>query len=285
MAHKYFGEILKGKRAVITGANRGLGLLMARRFLECGASVAICSAPNENYTDAVEKLQKLDANYHVKGFCPNLSSKKDIEVMTKEIVSDWGGIDILINNAGIYPARNFDAYSQELFQTVFDVNVTGMFVTSQVISEIMAAQGGGVIVNTSSMAGVDGAMGNIGYTASKFAVEGLTLGMARELGPKKIRVNAVAPAGIKAVDFDGNEKNLSEKNSNLSEEKLLAFKKAENTALQFAPMGRYQGHPDEIIHAFIFLASDAASFISGETLAVNGACIWPAASPMSNLKC
>ena len=281
MAHKYFGEILKGTRAVITGANRGLGLLMARRFLECGASVAICSAPNENYEDAVEKLQKLNANYHVKGFSPNLSSKRDIDVMTKEIVSDWGGIDILINNAGIYPSSNFAAYAQELFQTVFDVNVTGMFVTSQVISEIMAEQGGGVIVNTSSVAGVDGAMGNIGYTASKFAVEGLTLGMARELGPKKIRVNAVAPAGIKSVDFDGNEKNPSERNLDLPEEKLLVLEKAEAAALQFAPMGRYQGHPDEIINAFIFLASDAASFISGETLVVSGACIWPAASPMS----
>ncbi len=277
--HPYFGEILKDKRAVITGANRGLGLLMARRFLECGAKVAICCAPHEEYAEAVEKLRALNSSYQVKGFRPNLSSENDLEAMVQEITADWGGIDILINNAGLYPAQTFDEYPKELFQTVFDVNVTGTFLTSRIVSRAIAAQGGGVIINTSSMAGIDGAMRNIGYTSSKFAVEGLTLGMARELGPKNIRVNGVAPAGIKTVDFDGNE--VVQIPKGMDETAQAAMVEAAKLAAKFAPLGRFQTHPDELINVFLFLASDAASFISGQNIAVSGACIWPAASPAS----
>ena len=278
--HPYFGEILKDKRVVITGANRGLGLLMARRFLECGAKVAICCAPHAEYTEAVTKLKALNDAYQVKGFRPNLSDEDELSDMVKTVTADWGGIDILINNAGLYPARTFDVYPKELFQTVFDVNVTGTFMTSKVVARVMEQQGGGVIINTSSLAGLDGAMRNIGYTSSKFAVEGLTLGMARELGPKNIRVNAVAPAGIKTVDFDGNEV-VSPIQADMNEEVKAKMAEAAKLAGNFAPMGRFMCHPDELINTFIFLASDAASFISGQTIAVSGACIWPAASPAS----
>ena len=277
--HKYFGEILANKRVIITGANRGLGLLIARRFLETGAKVAICCAPQEEYAEAVEKLQALDASYSVKGFNPNLTDEEALNAMIADIEEDWGGIDILINNAGLYPAKEFDEYPKELFKTVFDVNVTGTFVTSQCVARAIAKQGGGAIINTSSMAGIDGAMRNIGYTASKFSVEGLTLGMARELGPKNIRVNAVAPAGIKTVDFDGNE--VMQKMPNMTDEMMEQMAKAAKIAANYAPMGRFMVHPDELINAFIFLASDAANFISGQTIAVSGACIWPAASPAS----
>ena len=283
--HNYFGEILKEKRVIITGANRGLGLLMARRFLECGAKVAICCAPHENYENAVANLRALKDIYQVKGFRPNLSNEQDLEFMVQDIVKDWGGVDVLINNAGLYPAKVFAEYPKELFQTVFDVNVTGVFLTSKIVSNVMAKQGKGVILNTSSMSGVDGAMRNIGYTASKFAVEGLTVGMARELGFKGIRVNAVAPAGIKSADFDGNE--IEPKNgraSGLSDETLdLLAGEATRNALKFSPLGDFQCHPDEVINAFIFLASDAAGFISGHTITVSGACIWPAASPLSSM--
>lgn len=277
--HRYFGEILQGKRVIITGANRGLGLLMARRFLETGAKVAICCAPQEKYHDAVEKLQALDQSYSIKGFNPNLTDEEALNAMIADIEADWGGIDILVNNAGLYPAKVFDEYPKDLFKTVFDVNVTGTFVTSQCVARAIARQGGGVIINTSSMAGIDGAMRNIGYTASKFAVEGLTLGMARELGPKNIRVNAVAPAGIKMVDFDGNE--IEHKMPTMTDEMIAKMVEAAKLAANFAPMGRFMVHPDELINVFIFLASDAASFISGQTIAVSGACIWPAASPAS----
>lgn len=91
---------------MITGANRGLGLLMARRFLECGAKVAICCAPHEEYTEAVTKLKALNDAYQVKGFRPNLSDEDELSDMVKTVTADWGGIDILINNAGLYPGQN-----------------------------------------------------------------------------------------------------------------------------------------------------------------------------------
>lgn len=277
--HQYFGNVLADKRVVITGANRGLGLLMARRFLECGAKVAICCAPQEDFEEAVAQLQSLDKSYQVKGFKPNLSEEAGLQEMVASIVQDWQGIDILINNAGLYPAKSFAIYPKALFQTVFDVNVTGMFMVSQCISEVMAKQGGGAIVNTSSMAGIDGAMHNIGYTSSKFAVQGLTLGMARELGPRGIRVNGVAPAGIEQVDLDG-QPLVRSRGEGMD---MGAMLDAMKVAQKFSPLGKCMCHPDDIINAFIFLASDAAGFISGQTIAVSGAAIWPAASPASSL--
>lgn len=281
MPHHYFGTILAGKRALITGANRGLGLLMARRFLECGAKVAICCAPHEDIDEAVAQLRALDASYDVLGFHPELTDEAALDDILTQIETQWGGLDILINNAGLYPPRNFEAYPQSLFRQVFDVNVIGMFVMSQKAVRLLKKQGRGAIINTSSMAGIDGAMQNIGYTASKFAVEGLTVGMARELGPYGIRVNAVAPAGMLKTDVNGQE--IAFTPTPDAQFDPAKAREAYETALKFAPMGKFQCHPDEMINAFIFLASDAAGFISGQTIAVSGACIWPAASPASTL--
>ena len=134
------------------------------------------------------------------------------------------------------------------------------------------------------MAGINGAMANIGYTSSKFAVEGLTLGMARELGKYNIRVNAVAPAGMEKTAVNGNIIPMdTSAYANMPPETIAKLQKATETALKFAPMGKFNCHPDEMINAFIFLASDAAAFISGQTIAVSGACIWPAASPASSM--
>lgn len=280
MTHQYFGNILAGKRALITGANRGLGLLMTHRFLQCGAKVAICCAPNEDIEEAVTALRKIDSNFAVLGFKPNLTDEQALEDMLAVIEKTWGGLDILINNAGLYPPKRFEEYPQELFKTVFDVNVTGLFTLTQKAVRLLKQQPHSAIVNTSSMAGIDGAMGNIGYTASKFAVQGLTLGMARELGRYGIRVNAVAPAGMSKTDVYGKEITMNYGDNKIDQQ---AAQNAYEIAMKFAPMGQFQCHPDEMINAFIFLASDAAGFISGQTIAVSGACIWPAASPASTL--
>lgn len=282
MAHQYFGTILENKRVLITGANRGLGLLMARRFLECGAKVAICSAPHEDPTEAVRQLQAVNPDFAVLGFKPNLTNEAELDAVMQTIEQNWGGLDILVNNAGIYPFKPFEEYPQELFRNVFDVNVTGLFaMTKKAMELIKKNQNGGAIVNTSSMAGVAGSMNNIGYTASKFAVEGLTLGMARELGRYHIRVNGVAPAGMIKTDVDGNAIESGMTAMMKDPEAAQRLQQASAFAAHFAPMGSYQCHPDEVINAFIFLASDAASFISGQTIAVSGACVWPAANPMA----
>lgn len=284
MSHKYFGEILAGKRALITGANRGLGLLMARRFLECGAKVAIFCAPHEDIEPAVADLKAVDPSFEVLGFKPSLTDEVALREIMQEIEEKWGGLDILVNNAGIFPSKKFEEYPQELFRTVFDVNVNGMFVTSQVAVELLKKNPtGGVILNTSSMAGVSGAMANIGYTASKFAVQGLTLGMARELGKYNIRVNAVAPAGMEKTDVNGDIIPMDGVYGSMPPEVLAKMQEATQIALKFAPLGKFNCHPDEMINAFIFLASDAAQFISGQTIPVSGACIWPAASPASSI--
>lgn len=285
MAHKYFGNILEGKRALITGSNRGLGLLMAHRFLECGASVVICSAPHEDVTEAVNQLKEINPSFEVMGCKPNLTDEADLETLMNIIESGWGGLDILINNAGIYPFKPFEAYPLELFRQVFEVNVMGLFTISQKAAELMKKNpNGGVILNTSSMAGISGSMANIGYTASKFAVQGLTLGMARELGKYHIRVNGVAPAGMYRTDVNGEnveKQELSKVIGKFVEEKEINV--IEKITKKFSPLGSYMCHPDEEINAFIYLASDAAQFISGQTIAVDGACIWPAANPMSCL--
>lgn len=288
MAHKYFGNLLEDRRVLITGGNRGLGLLMAHRFLECGAKVVICSAPQEDVTEAVQQLKSIDDNFEVMGCRPNLSNEKELEQLMSILESGWGGLDILINNAGIYPFKPFEDYPQKLFKQVFDVNVTGMFTVSQKAVSLMKKNpNGGVIINTSSLAGISGSMANIGYTSSKFAVEGLTLGMARELGKYKIRVNSVAPAGMEKTDVLGNVQESAGPGALLGQEGNEGFSEAlriaEKTANKFSPLGSYRCHPDQVVNVFLFLASDAAGFISGQTIAVDGACIWPAANPMSCL--
>lgn len=279
MAHKYFGTIMQDRRVIISGSSSGLGLLMARRFLECGAKVVVMSAPFEEIDPVVEQLRALDPAYDVLGYRPNLSNAEEVGAMLKEVVEKWGGVDVLINNAGIFPTRPFEEYPKDLFEKVFDLNVTGTFVlTQETVKYMKNNPNGGAIINTSSMAGVDGAMKNIGYTSSKFAVEGLTLGMARELGKYQIRVNAVAPAGMIKTDINGDPIPMNTANIGYNQEKMA---EAYKIAQLFQPMGTCTMHPDEEINAFIFLASDAARYISGQTLAVSGACIWPAASPAS----
>lgn len=282
MAHKYFGTILEGKRAIITGANKGLGLLMARRFLDCGAKVAILCAPFEEIEPAVQELRAIDDNFEVLGYKPNLTNEDELAEMLQDIIANWGGVDILVNNAGMYPTRPFEQYPKDMFEKVFDLNVTAPFVVTQQVLKVMKQnENGGVVLNTSSMAGTAGAMRNIGYTASKHAVEGLTKGMARELGQYGIRVNGVAPAGIDRTDVNGNPVPLEGVSMDgYNQEKMMD---AIQISKKFCPMGTAQLHPDEYINAFIFLASDAARFISGHTIEVNAAAVWPAASPASCL--
>ena len=249
MAHKYFGNILEGKRVLITGANRGLGLLMAHRFLECGAKVAICSAPFEDVSEAVDQLSAINPEFKILGMKPNLSNEEEAEKAMRIIEAGWGGLDILINNAGIYPFKPFEQYPQELFKNVFDVNVTGLFTMSQKAVELLKKNAeGGVILNTSSLAGISGSMANIGYTASKYAVQGMTLGMARELGKYKIRVNGVAPAGMYRTDVYGNvieSQGASALLGQDGDEFAEKFARAAEAAKHFQPLGDYQCHPDD----------------------------------------
>ena len=241
--------MLKNKVAIITGSTRGIGFETALKYLENGAKVVILGTKEEGVNKAIELLKDKG---EVIGFCPNLSSLDEVTETFNKVIEKYGKIDILINNAGISASESIYDYKEEDFKKIIDLNVTGVFTCCKVVAPIMKKNGGGVILNTSSMVSLYGQSSGCGYPASKFAVNGLTKSLARELGKDNIRVNAVAP-GIIYTDM---MRNVPE---NVIE-----------PLIKNIPLKRI-GQPSDIANAFVFLASDMASYISGAILSVDGA--------------
>ena len=242
---------LKDKLVIITGGSRGIGFATARKFLQEGASVVIGANSKESAEKAVSKLKEEFPSSVIDGISPSLSSYESVKEAFKEVVSKYGRIDILINNAGVSESTPFANYSEELFDKVMDLNVKGVFNASRVASEYMVEQGKGVILSTSSMVSLTGQPSGLAYPTSKFAVNGMTVSLARELGPKGIRVNAVAPGIIETDMMKAVPKEVIEP--------LIAR----------IPLARL-GQPEDIANAFAFLASDEASYINGVILSVDG---------------
>ena len=192
--------MLKDKVAVITGATRGIGYATAKKFLENGCKVVIFGSKSETVKKALESLRKENKDYDVKGFYPDLTNLKEVEEVFNKIKNLYGKIDILVNNAGISARESIYEYKEEDFKKIMDLNVNAVFNCSKAVSLIMKENKGGVILNTSSMVSIYGQPSGCGYPASKFAVNGLTKSLARELGKDGIRVNAVAP-GIILTDM------------------------------------------------------------------------------------
>ena len=192
--------MLKDKVAVITGATRGIGYATAKKFLENGCKVVIFGSKDETVSKALESLRKENKDYDVKGFYPDLTNLKEVEEVFNKIKELYGKIDILVNNAGISARESIYEYKEEDFKKIMDLNVNAVFNCSKAVSLIMKENKGGVILNTSSMVSIYGQPSGCGYPASKFAVNGLTKSLARELGKDGIRVNAVAP-GIILTDM------------------------------------------------------------------------------------
>ena len=191
---------LKDKVAIITGGSRGIGFATADRFLAEGATVILTASSPATADKAVTALQEKYPAATVAGISPDLTSLDAVREAFSKITEQYGRIDILVNNAGISESTPFTAYTEELFDKVMDLNVKGVFNATRAASESMIAQGAGVILSTSSMVSISGQPSGFAYPASKFAVNGLTVSLARELGPKGIRVNAVAP-GIIETDM------------------------------------------------------------------------------------
>ena len=242
--------MLKNKVAIITGGTRGIGLEIARLFKENNAEVIIFGSKKESIDKAVEKLQQ--ENIEVKGYYPNLDDYRDIEKTIEEIHKEFGHIDILVNNAGISANKKIEDTTSEEFQKIMNLNVNAIFNMTKAVVPYMKENNGGVIVNTSSMVSIYGQPSGVGYPTSKFAVNGLTKSLARELAPSNIRVNAVAP-GITNTDMV----------AALPKEMIQPL-------IKTIPLGRI-GEPRDIANAFLFLASDMASYITGEILSVDGA--------------
>ena len=242
---------LENKVAIITGGSRGIGYATADAFLREGAKVILTASTQESADKAVDKLREKHPGSVVVGISPDLS---DLESVRKSFITQTmqlGCVDILVNNAGVSESTPFMDYSEEAFDKVMDLNVKGVFNTTRAAVECMVARGTGVILNTSSMVSIYGQPSGIAYPASKFAVNGLTVSLARELGPKGIRVNAVAP-GIIETDMM----------------KAVPQEVIEPLVGQI-PLRRL-GQPEDIANAFVFLASDEASYISGVVLSVDG---------------
>lgn len=242
--------MLNNKVSIITGGTRGIGLEIARTFKKNNAKVIIFGSKKETVDKAIEELQK--ENLTVEGYYPNLNDYNEVNQVIKEIYNKYGHIDILVNNAGISANKKIEDTTPEEFQKIMDINVNAIFNTTKATVPYMKKNNNGVILNTSSMVSIHGQPSGVGYPASKFAVNGLTKSLARELAPSNIRVNAVAP-GIINTDMV----------ASLPKEMIEPLVKT-------IPLGRI-GEPKDIANAFLFLASDMASYITGEILSVDGA--------------
>lgn len=244
--------MLEGKVAIITGGTRGIGYETVRTFLENKAKVVLFGSRQETVDKAVESLKKENSNYNVFGLFPNLSNEFEVREAYDIVKERYGSIDILINNAGVSSSTPLANYTIEEYDKIVELNIKSVFTCSKAVISYMEEQGSGVILNTSSMVSIYGQPSGCMYPTSKFAVNGLTKSLARELAPKNIRVNAVAP-GITETDMV----------ANLPREMIEPL-------IKTIPLGRI-GKPRDIANAFLFLASDMASYITGEILQVDGA--------------
>ena len=243
--------ILEGKVAVVTGGSRGIGLAICKRFAEEGAKVALCGSRQETADKGVAEVLAAHPTATVMGFAPELTDEVAVEAALAKVAEAFGHLDIVVNNAGITQSTPLVDYTPADFDKIIDINIKSVLNGCQAAARVMG-ESGGCIINTSSMVGTFGQPSGVGYPASKFAVNGITRSLARELGPKGIRVNAVAP-GITATDMVA----------------ALPPKMIEPLKAQI-PLRRV-GEPEDVANAFVFLASDLASYVTGAVLPVDGA--------------
>jgi 3-oxoacyl-[acyl-carrier protein] reductase len=246
---------MNAKVVLVTGGAAGIGKATALRFAEEGAIVVICDVNEEVGQATLKELGEGAAFYKV-----NVADREEVQKWVDDVVARFGRIDVLVNNAGVLRDGQLIKFkngelvgqmSEENFDLVISVNLKGVFNCTQAVAPVMAGQGGGVILNATSVVGLDGNFGQTNYVATKSGVIGMTKVWSRELGRFGIRVNAVAPGFI-----------ATEMVTSMPEKILDGMKSR-------TPLGRL-GEPRDIANAYLFLASDEASFITGETLRVDG---------------
>ena len=242
--------MLDGKVAIVTGGTRGIGLAVVRNFLNNGAKVALFGSKKESVEKALSILKEENENFQVSGFYPDLTSEREIRDTLAKIAEEFGKIDILVNNAGLSSSTKIEDYTIEEYDKIANVNMKGGFVCSKEVVPYLKETHGNII-NISSMVSIYGQPAGCVYPMSKFAVNGLTKSLSRELAPVGIRVNAVAP-GITKTDMV----------ASLPDEMIKPL-------IATIPIGRI-GEPEDIANACLFLASDMASYITGEIMQVDG---------------
>ncbi len=239
---------LANRVAIITGAARGIGRGAAERFCQEGATVIIWDVLPEGETTARELTAQ---GYRCDFMTVSTTDVPNIEAAAREVVDRYGRIDILVNNAGITRDKTLLKMSYDEWQQVIDVNLTGVFNCTKVVVPYMVEQQYGRIICTSSINGVHGAFGQTNYAAAKAGIIGMVRSWAKELGPKGITANAVAPGFIQTAMTDAMPDDVKAK------------------AVAAIPVRRI-GQPADIANAYLFLASEESSFVNGHVLAVNG---------------
>jgi 3-oxoacyl-[acyl-carrier protein] reductase len=240
---------LKDKVAFITGGGQGIGKVTALTFAREGARVAVADINMANAQAVAEEIVRNDGQ--AKAVFLDVSRAESVEVAVRTTVEAFGRIDILVNNAGITRDARMQKMTEDQFDAVINVNLKGVWLCAKAVVPIMIANGGGSIINAASIVGLHGNFGQTNYVAAKAGVIGMTKTWARELGPNHIRVNAIAP-GFTATEMIATVP-----------EKVL------ESVRERTPLRRL-GTPEDIANAYLFLASDEASFITGVTLSVDG---------------
>ena len=243
-------KLLEGKTALITGASRGIGRTIAMKFAIEGASIAITNvAEDEEFLNTIEEIKAHKVN--VKGYVSNAADFADSQRVIDEIVRDFGRIDILVNNAGITRDNLLMRMTEEQWDLVIGVNLKSVFNLTKAVLQTMVRQKNGSIINMSSVVGVSGNAGQSNYSASKAGMIGFTKSIAKEVGSRNIRCNAIAPGFI-----------ITEMT-----EKLPADIKTE--WISKIPLRR-GGTPEDVANTALYLASDLSSYVSGQTIHVCG---------------
>jgi NAD(P)-dependent dehydrogenase (short-subunit alcohol dehydrogenase family) len=251
--------LLSGRRALVTGAARGIGFATARRFCEHGASVALCDVGELD--GPVNELTGQGHTAFAMRF--DVADEDAVEAGVAEAGKRLGGLDVLVANAGIVRFVPALDTSLELWRRILDVNLTGVFLCLRAAGRVFREQGHGVLLATSSQAGLHGYRGEAAYCASKFGVVGLVEVMAKELAPHGVRVNCVAPGTVDTPMQDIVVEEFARRGGGDVAEGRRAL-------IDTIPFGRGSA-PEEVADAFVYLASDLASYVSGATLVVDGA--------------
>ncbi|MCZ7359974.1 MAG: 3-oxoacyl-ACP reductase FabG [Candidatus Methanoperedens sp.] len=243
---------LENKVAIITGAGSGIGRETALLFGQEGAKVVVADVNEKDGEETATEIKKNGGDGYFAKL--DVSNRVEIKQVVKDAIEKYGKIDVLINNAGIIQDALVLKMTEEQWDRVINVDLKGVFNCIQAVVEIMINQGNGVIINTSSIVGLNGNVGQVNYAAAKAGLIGMTKTLAKELGKKGIRVNAVAPGFI-----------MTPMTSNVPE-KILEMMR-EKTPL------RRLGEPGDVAHAYLYLASDEAKFVNGAVLCVDGGLI------------
>lgn len=243
-------KLLENKKALVTGSSRGIGRKIAERFMEEGAEVwGLCSHPSNAKVDLEKVAEANGVKFHE--LCADVGNKEELTAVIKAALEESSGFDILVNNAGITKDGLSFHMSMDDWQRVIDVNLTSVFVISQLVSYDMIHKKSGSIINMTSISGVHGEVGQVNYSSSKAGLIGLTKALSKEVGKRGVRVNAVAPGYID------------------TEMTQAVNEKIREAWVNAIPLHR-AGQVKEVADTCVFLASDMSTYISGQVIGVDG---------------